>query len=58
MSGLRKMTPNFLNSYSAEDTDFLETVQGSCRNERDEVYPALLNVLTPMELYICDIKVN
>ena len=58
MSDLRQTIVDSLNSYSADDTDLLETVQDLVEKEGEEVYPTLLNVLTHLKFYAHDAKVN
>ncbi|MZH02410.1 MAG: diguanylate cyclase [Nitrospinae bacterium] len=58
MSDLRQAIVDSLNTYSTDDAELLETVQRLVEEEGEEVYPALLNVLTHLEFDAHDAKSN
>ncbi|MBC8287091.1 MAG: diguanylate cyclase [Nitrospinae bacterium] len=58
MGDLRQTIIDSLDSYSSDNSDLLETVQDIVAKEGEEVYPALLSVLTHLEFSIQDAKIN
>lgn len=58
MDNLRQTLIDSLQSYSADDSDLLETVRDLVKKEGEEVYPTLLNILTHLDFDAHDAKTN
>ena len=58
MNSLRQTIINSLNSNSSENSELLKTIEDLIKNEGEEVYPTVLNVLTHLEFEVQEAKSN